>query len=239
MNLAIDIGNTRIKAALFSGDELKKVSRWNSVDEALKYLRQIKNHHIGICSVTGNHETLLDILTPENEVLILTHETKIPIGNQYKSPETLGMDRLAAVCGANEMFPGKDCLVIDSGTCITYDFLKNESFMGGVISPGLKMRFRSMHQFTKNLPMIEEANDNVVLGRNTLESMKSGGINGLIYEAEGFIKYFMSQSEGLNVILTGGDADVFESKLKTPTFAAPNLVLTGLNSILKYNGGTA
>ncbi len=146
------------------------------------------------------------------------------------------MDRLAGVCGAIELFKETDTLVIDAGTCITYDFVdKQKNYFGGSISPGLKMRFKAVHTFTAKLPLVDSANAVGLIGDSTESSIQSGVINGMIAEIEGIIMRYQDKYPGLRVILCGGDTAFFENKLKASIFAAPDLVLIGLNSILIYN----
>jgi len=164
----------------------------------------------------------------------LTEKTKIPIRNGYKTPRTLGKDRLAAVIGAYYMFPKKPCLVIDAGTCITYDFLsKAGTYLGGGISPGMMLRFKAMNDYTAALPLASFSKKAKYIGKNTKESLQSGAQWGFLLEIEGFINKYREQYPGLQVILTGGDSEYLSKNLKTKIFVNPNLVLDGLNKILK------
>ncbi|RYE23987.1 MAG: type III pantothenate kinase [Sphingobacteriaceae bacterium] len=160
------------------------------------------------------------------------------IKNHYQNPEKLGLDRLAAVAGAHFLYPKNSNLVIDAGTCITYDYVDEQgNYFGGSISPGLKMRFKALNHYTKKLPLIEaETGFNKNTGRNTQEAILSGVQNGLRYEAEGFIKNLMQQ-QNTNILLTGGDFGFFDTHLKSSIFAAyvkpePYLVLKGLNAVI-------
>ena len=148
------------------------------------------------------------------------------------------VDRIAGVCGAQQKFPGEPCLVIDAGTCITYDFLDRQgNFLGGGISPGLMMRFQAVHTFTSKLPLVNPVEKVNLIGDSTERCIQSGVINGLAEELNGIIRRYQGEFDGLRVILCGGDARFFENILKGPIFAVPELVLSGLNSILNYNGG--
>jgi type III pantothenate kinase len=168
--------------------------------------------------------------------LMLDHATSLPITNQYATPSTLGMDRLAGVCGATQLFPDENTLVIDAGTCVKFDFVdKHKNYLGGAISPGLSMRFRAVHAFTSRLPMLVPANDPELIGNSTETSIQSGVINGMVEEIDGIIVRYQKKYPDLKVILSGGDGAFFENKLKASIFASPNVVLIGLNSILIYN----
>jgi len=170
--------------------------------------------------------------------IFLDHNTPLPIKNEYKSPETLGKDRLAAVIGAATMFPNNSSLVIDAGTCITYDFINFEKeYYGGAISPGLETRFKSLNHFTQALPLIEYKGNSVpeFTGNNTENAILSGVINGFAAEISAFIEHYKSEHNSLNIIISGGHYKYFDKLLKYKTFAAPNLVLTGLKAILDFN----
>jgi type III pantothenate kinase len=160
----------------------------------------------------------------------------LPVVNLYATPLTLGVDRLAGVCGAQQIFPLQHCLVIDAGTCITYDFLDKEGkYYGGGISPGLKMRFQAVHTFTAKLPLVTPKGHVPLIGNSTESCIQSGVVNGVLAELDGIIDQYGKKFEGLRVILCGGDAMFFENQLKASIFASPELVLIGLNSILNYN----
>lgn len=166
----------------------------------------------------------------------LDADTPLPIKNNYRTPKTLGRDRLAAVTGAFALFPGQNSLVIDAGTCITYDLLTKEGiFAGGNISPGLKMRFQAMHSFTAKLPMVAKGTIRSIIGTSTKSALRVGAQWGAILEMQGFIDLFSDQFGSINVLLTGGDANFFAKKLKSQIFVNQNLVLTGLNKILSHN----
>jgi type III pantothenate kinase len=240
VNYTIDQGNSQIKGASFERDTLKGTSFWQSEQEVLSHFEKIRDSTLIICSVSGNPASLQNILSKQNKIVILDHKTPLPIVNEYKSPETLGMDRLAAVCGANYLYPNDTCLVVDMGTCITYEVIDHQKiYQGGIISPGYQMRFNAMHNQTSDLPLLKESNAEFLIGQTTKSSMVSGVVNGIINEIDGFILRFKERYGDLKVILTGGDSKRFESKLKAPTFAAANLVHIGLNSILRYNEGSA
>jgi type III pantothenate kinase len=147
------------------------------------------------------------------------------------------MDRLAATIGANFLFPDFNCLVIDAGTCITCDYVDHEhNYRGGSISPGLAMKFQALHTFTQKLPLVEQPQQDVGLtGRNTIDAIRSGVLCGTVAELNGIIEAYSKKSSELIVLLCGGDAAFFETKLKGHIFVIPELVLIGLNRILNYN----
>jgi type III pantothenate kinase len=188
-----------------------------------------------------------DLGQGQSEWLRFNYTTPVPITNLYASKETLGLDRLAAVCGAWSIFPGKNILSIDMGTCITYDFLTNkDEYLGGAISPGLQMRFKAMHTFTAKLPLIESQaqmeeqhigihNFENLIGRNTLDSMRAGAIRGMLLEINGFIESYQRIYPDLQCLICGGDAALFDTEHKNSIFARADLVAEGLNTILNYN----
>ncbi len=166
----------------------------------------------------------------------LNAETKIPILNKYGSPQTLGKDRLAAAIGSILYFPEGNSLIIDMGTCITTDFLNGKlEYLGGNISPGIKMKLIAMHKFTASLPLVEPFNNEITFAANTENALQNGAVKGTIHELNSFIKEVREKYGPINVILTGGEAIFFEKYAKNKIFVAPNLVLEGLNEILRYN----
>jgi type III pantothenate kinase len=187
-------------------------------------------------SVNRSVDEFRDALQIEVPVLNLSGTTQVPLAKDYDTPETLGADRVAAAVGANWLVPESDLVVIDMGTCITYDLVDKQGiFRGGLISPGMKMRFNALHTFTRRLPLVEPKSDPVLIGKSTLQAIQSGVINGMIAEIDGIIERYRHEKPTLRVVTCGGDAPFFESKLKHPIFAVPELVLIGLNRILLYN----
>lgn len=231
---AIDIGNTRIKVGFFLEDKLQSQSRYSTMDEVLKELSETETPLI-ISSVVVSEEDLNEIFKDFSTKIILNSKTPLPVINNYGTPETLGYDRLAAVIGANGRFPDQNCLVIDIGTAIKYDFVSDENaFIGGIIAPGREMRFKALHTFTKKLPLLNATNIPALIGTSTETCMESGVLNGILAEINGMIESYV-ESYNPVVLLCGGDAPYFETQIKYPTFATPNLVLEGLNRILLYN----
>ncbi len=239
MKLSIDIGNTRIKAALFDEDELKQNFVFETTEDLIM-ADLFKTYSIENCivaTVVNEMEGFLNELKLKTNVLLFTDKTNVPIKNLYKSTSTLGSDRLAAAVGGNFMFPNKNVLIIDAGTCIKYNFVSmNNEFLGGGISPGLRMRFKSLPAFTSRLPLIEmdEDFDNLI-GTDTRESILSGVELGAIAEVDGIIDRYKSIYEDLTVVFTGGDFNFFVKRLKNSIFADQFLILRGLNVILDYN----
>lgn len=256
MNLAIDIGNTRTKLAFFDGETLVRKEVLEKPEKAplaaLAYNQKVEK--VILSSVAHVPEELELWLNDHFFYLQLTTETPLPIHIRYKTPNTLGKDRIAAAAGAFHLFPGENCLVIDAGTCITLDVLNAVGeFLGGNISPGVEMRLKAMHHFTARLPLVSrertpEPNVESVLtkpdspmpipgflGDSTENAIRNGGAWGAVWETEGFIRVCRQHFRPLRVILTGGDADFFARNIKTKIFALPNLVLVGLNKILQHN----
>jgi type III pantothenate kinase len=175
-------------------------------------------------------------LEDQFQLYILNPQLPQPFSNLYATPNTLGNDRIALVSAACKHYSGKNALVIDAGTCVTYDF-KNEKdqFMGGAISPGLQMRFRAMHTFTEYLPLIEAEEEVRLIGNSTKNSLQSGAVIGLATEIQGIINEYKEQFKDLTVILTGGDAQFLCKRFKNSIFANSNFLLEGLNYILEFN----
>jgi type III pantothenate kinase len=236
MNIVVDYGNSAAKVGIFDQRQLLEQRVFGTPSELKNFLQNFSADHFIISTVTEDAATVSAWATNVRKKFILDKSLPIPIKNHYGTPDTLGVDRIAGVCGAQGMFPGENCLVIDAGTCITYDFLdRSATFLGGGISPGLRMRFQAVHTFTAKLPLINPVDEVPLIGDSTESCIQSGVINGLISELNGTIAQYREKFEGLKVILSGGDARFFENKLKGFIFAVPELVLSGLNSILIYN----
>ena len=236
MNLVIDLGNTQAKYGIYHHNQL--IEQWienNSKRSSKKHGQNLDITQVIISSVIKFRPRNLPQEKKSNTIL-LTHNTPLPIKNKYATPETLGNDRLANAVGATIVFPGKDVLIIDTGTCIKYDFIdKRKNYFGGAISPGLEMRFKALNSFTSKLPLVEPSKKFQLTGRDTKQSILSGVQNGIIFEIKGTIKEYRKKYKNLKVILTGGDHSFFANHLKNSIFAAPNLTLQGLNEILNYN----
>ncbi len=240
MNLVIDIGNTRTKVAIFDKGKIVELKIFDDLNpgdiEALTQLyKEIENCILS--SVGKTNESLTDYLQYILPVFIeLTGDTPLPFINQYESKTTQGTDRIAAIAGAQIVFPASEVLVIDAGTMITFDFIdKSGIYKGGNISPGLDTRFKALNTFSENLPLLSRKDIKNFLGKNTNQAIESGVQNGIIYEIEGYITSMKKEYDNLKTILTGGDAEFFANKTKNSIFVEENLVLIGLNSILEYN----
>jgi type III pantothenate kinase len=235
LNLVIDNGNSASKVGIFDHENL--VEKRTMPEEQLRdFLKDKTFNHVIASSVRTEADEILSWSKTEGLKMKLNYRLPLPVKNLYKTPETLGVDRLAAVCGAQQLFEAENCLVIDAGTCITFDFLDRHGvYHGGAISPGLQMRFQALHTLTARLPLISPVQRSPLIGNSTETCIQSGVINGLIAELDGIIHQYESKFNDLQVLLCGGDALFFENKLKASIFASPELVLVGLNSILIYN----
>jgi type III pantothenate kinase len=235
MNLVIDSGNTRFKAATFNGDSLKEKYSFLDKEELKDFLRHHTFDHSIASSVSVDGNEILSWINSSRKFL-LTHLLPLPIQIKYKTPKTLGVDRIAAACGAIDIFANRDALVIDAGTCITYDYVdRMKNYEGGAISPGIEMRFEALHTFTERLPLVAKNGDSPLTGNSTETSIRSGVLNGIVAEMEGIINEYKHLYPELGVVLCGGDSFFFENKVKPTIFAAPDLVLSGLNRILRHN----
>ncbi len=238
MNLAIDYGNSRIKTGVFEEDQLKDRFIFQHADALSEYLHQHSFENIIVSSVSHESHLLMKQVNVSGKKIELTSKTSLPIKIFYKTPETLGVDRIAAACGATDIFPNQDCLVIDAGTCINYEFIDAEkNYFGGAISPGIKMRFDAMHTFTAKLPLVASNADAPLIGDSTITCMQSGVHHGVISEVNGIIEKYKEKYPRLGVVLCGGDYPFFENRLNPSIFVAPDLVLSGLNRILLHNAG--
>lgn len=230
--LTIDQGNTRTKAALFNHDTI--VKRLDSPTISCIETLAKTAHQIILSSVKQESE-LQSILKSQD--IMLRWNTPLPIDIIYDKPQTIGHDRLAVAVGAYTLFPQKNVLCIDMGTCITYDFISADNqFLGGGISPGMEMRYQSLNHYTSQLPLLKMDSIRLpLIGRSTHQCIHSGVINGLLAEIDGIIQRYMIEFSNLQVVITGGDAQFFEKELKNTIFASPDLLMIGLNKILDYN----
>lgn len=239
-NLVIDIGNTRVKYGCFASNELLATEVTNEL-AATDIFRLLTNHqleNIIYSSVAaGLDATLLTQLTGNYRVLELTAATALPLQNAYATPATLGKDRLAAVVGAQELYPASHCLVVDAGTCMTLDVLRSDGvYLGGNISPGIQMRLKAMHEQTARLPLVELTDEEALnWGTTTISALQNGGILGAALEIEALAHRLRKNWPGLKILLTGGDANILAKRMEYEIFVHSNLVLSGLNKILAYN----
>ncbi len=240
MNLIIDIGNTRVKLGFFDESHFLKKEIFLKKDFTLDVLLEIERKHTIIHRILTNSGELqgdiLAFLSEKKNFILLSAETPLPIINKYATPKTLGKDRLAGAVAATVLFPNENCLTIDCGTCITYNFInKSGEFLGGNISLGIKMRLEAMHHFTAKLPLVEQGEIENLLGDDTKSALQTGAQLGAIHEMDGFIEAYIQRFGNVRTLLTGGDADYFAIHLKNKIFALENLVLIGLNAILIFN----
>lgn len=240
INLVIDIGNSRTKFSLFnpSGLMISAADEHFGPESVELLCSDFPGLNRAILSSTRDYDPALrQYLTARFDIFIeLNPSTPVPLKNNYKTPETLGKDRLAGAVGASYLFPGTNLLIIDAGTAITFDVVTEMGvFLGGNISPGLEMRFRALHHFTGRLPMVTPSDGIPFLGETTEEAIKAGVQNGILFEIETYMEEFKKIYKKNLVILTGGDIKFFESKVKSSFFVHSNLVSTGLNRILEYN----
>jgi type III pantothenate kinase len=237
-NICIDFGNTSSKIGYFHDSNLIKYFPKIHSDKVIEHCLNLDFDNIMVCSVTKSAEEINKEFEIFNKPInILLADTPVPIKKNYETPQTLGADRLAGAVGATVIFPNENCLIIDLGTCIKYDFVESGNiFQGGIIAPGMRMRFKAMHHFTKKLPLINEIEPwPGLIGKNTVNAMQSGVLNGMTAEINGIIEQYKVQLTKFKIILCGGDASLFESRLKYPTFVVPELVILGLNKILLLN----
>ena len=240
MNLIIDVGNTFVKFAVFQQDSLVEKKSVSGEFFLKEFKNIIKNHkEIDKCIISSvgklNNQDV-NYLQKKIKTFVLNSETKLPFKNLYETPKTLGVDRIALVCASVEQFPDKNVLIIDAGTCITYDFIttKNE-YLGGAISPGIRLRYQALHNLTANLPLLETKMPESSIGNSTASSIHSGVVFGILKEIDGVIDEYQQKYSDLTVILTGGDANFLSKQLKNSIFANSNFLLEGLNFILEYN----
>lgn len=238
MNLVLDIGNTRLKAAVFKGNNLSQsffIDYQNLND--LPTLFDINTiDKIGLTAVKKIPEPLAKLLNDwRKPILTVDAKTTLPINLQYDTPFTLGSDRICNAVGGSEIFPKQNVLIIDLGTCNKYDFVdKNGNYCGGSIAAGFKMRLDAMHEFTANLPLVKTEQTDEFIGKTTKSSMETGTFWGVVGEINEFVRQYQSRFNDTKVVVTGGYLSYFEKVLKNFIFADPNLTLKGLNSILNY-----
>lgn len=239
MDLIVDLGNTNKKLALFSFGEIVELQQFPLLN--LRLLRDFVRAHPAIencilSSVIPHRSSIPRYLSSIANYLELDENTPVPVINRYLTPLTLGKDRLAAAVAAHTMFPRNNVLVINTGTCITYDFVNDrQEYLGGAISPGILMRFHALHTFTGKLPLISFHDEDILTGADTRESIRSGVLTGALAEIEGIAARYQEKYPDLKILLSGGDQKYFDKRLKISIFAQPNIVLHGLQQILAFN----
>ena len=239
MILAIDVGNTRIKSAVFEGATVLesfvffKTELEENIQNILKKYKKVTN--LVVSSVSDiERQSFLDFESLVH-IHFVSHNDPFPFENCYKTPLTLGVDRMVLAAGATLQFPSQNRLVIDAGTCVTYDFInESDNYLGGAISPGLQLRYAALNNFTAKLPLLKLENPEHFTGKSTSESIHSGVVNGLVYEIDGFIEEYKALHSNFIIILTGGDAVFLAKRLKNTIFANSNFLLESLNQIFQY-----
>ncbi len=239
MLLTIDVGNSRIKVAVFEQDKLIELFVLTS-NNASTFFDEIfekypKIDHAIYSSVGKYDENVLLSIQERVKTQVVDHTMKFPFQNQYETPTTLGIDRMVLASGATLLYPNSNRLIIDAGTCITYDFITQENlYLGGAISPGISLRYKSLNDYTSRLPLLQKEDTVILIGNSTNKSIHSGVINGLILEMDGFISQYFHKYQDLTVILTGGDAEFLAKRLKNPIFANSNFLLESLCLLSTY-----
>jgi len=240
MNLIIDVGNTQVKLAVFEGSALVFDTVCKK-DLLLVELQKIKKSFLidqSIISTVAlfSEDELTEIKKIFPHLISLSQNTTVPFKNLYGTPQTLGVDRIAIAAASVSKYPNKNVLVIDAGTCITYDFVdESGSYHGGAITAGVRMRYKSLNEFTDRLPLLDPEYPKSIIGKSTEESIHSGIVNGVLAEINSIINQYKEQYKKLTVVLTGGDTNFLAKRLKNGIFANPIFLLEGLNMILIYN----
>ena len=238
-NIVVDVGNTRTKVGVFERGQLT-AHYYDLSATVLQQLNLQPTDRVIASSVGRGVEEIKALFPADVAWMTFDRQLNLPLKLDYNTPETLGLDRIAAAIGALVCLPSANILVMDAGSCLTIDLVtKDQVFHGGVISPGVQMRFKAMHTFTKKLPQIEwSAEEQIPLvlpGLSTQQSMRAGVLKGMQFEIEGHIRYYSGLYPDLKVIMTGGDAQYFENIINTTIFTEDSLVLIGLNRVLEYN----
>ena len=239
MILTVDVGNTRIKAAVFEGSSVLEyfVFEKNELEKRIeKILEKFPNCSDLVVASVGNVEKQSFLIFEKQlNVHFFTHEDNFPFHNKYATPKTLGIDRMILAAGATLQFQKQNRLVIDAGTCITYDFIdENDNYLGGAISPGLRLRYETLHNYTARLPLLTLDEPHSYIGDSTAQAIHSGVVNGFVYEIDGFIDEYRSNFSNFIIILTGGDAEFLAKRLKNTIFANSNFLLESLNQTYQY-----
>ena len=240
MILTIDVGNTNIKVAVFKHINLiekfvfQKKDLKNNFENILKKYPNCTNSVLS--SVGKLDETEILWLKSQLNLLEINYATNFPFKNLYGSPKTLGVDRMVLAAGSVLLYPNQNTLIVDAGTCVTYDFITNKNeYLGGAISPGLRLRYESLHNYTSKLPLLEKKLPENFIGNTTKDAIHSGVVIGLCNEIEGFISEYSVKNEQFTIILTGGDANFLSNRLKSIIFADENFLLKSLQQLYTYS----
>ena len=239
MKLIIDVGNTAVKIAIYKDEEqisFRRIAHQELPTQLLEILQTYSVQHTILSSVghlSREHQNFINTLP---KPVFLNSDTKVPFRNLYATPKTLGVDRIALAGAATAKFPMQNVLVIDAGTCITYDFISADSeYLGGAIAPGIMSRYKSLHDYTDKLPLLDKKNINYFIGNSTETCIHSGVVNGVVCEIEGVITQYSEVYKKLTVVLTGGDAEFLAKQLKSSIFANSNFLINSLHQLFLYN----
>jgi len=237
-DLTVDVGNSFIKMAVFQGDDVISFIRQDQLEaeDLIHLIEKYKIQGISYSASGDDNPEVISFLKKHDKTVFLEHDTPMPIEIMYETPHTLGRDRIAAVLGAQHMFPKENVLVIDFGTCVTMEVLTKEGhYLGGNISPGAQMRLDAMHHFTDRLPLVEINGDDDFIGRSTESAIRNGAVLGTILEVESFISRAKERFGDCEVVFTGGGAKYLIDKFEHTIHHEPMLLHRGLHEILKYN----
>jgi type III pantothenate kinase len=236
MQLVIDVGNTRVKAAIFNSNHLEElvyIDRDDFITQIGEVAGRYPVNKAIISSVGRLSEKQRRSVQLRFPTVLLSHTTKVPFKNLYKTPETLGVDRISLMAAFAKAYPKISGLVIDAGSCITYDYIdENGHYKGGAIAPGIRLRYEAMHNYTANLPLLARIDEHDLIGNSTSSAMHSGVINGVVAEVDGIINRYKEDFNVQTVVITGGDGEFLSKRLKNSIFALSNFLLEGLNYIL-------
>ncbi|MDK2771755.1 MAG: type III pantothenate kinase [Flavobacterium sp.] len=243
MLLTLDVGNTFFKCAVFEDNSiLEKVvfEKENAIFELKKILKKFSSISTCVSSSVGKiGSEEKEFIKSQVSFIEIERDFPFPFVNKYSTPDTLGIDRIVLVSGASILYPKKNVLIIDAGTCITYDLLTDTNeYYGGAISPGIAIRYKSLNNYTAKLPLLEKETPNSYIGNSTNNAIHSGIVNGVLYEIDGFISQYQVNFQDLTIILTGGDADFLAKSLKSAIFANSNFLLESLNALFRYSKNT-
>ncbi|MFM7668233.1 MAG: type III pantothenate kinase [Bacteroidota bacterium] len=232
----VDIGNSNFKVAALKNNEIAQTLRFDKKDSS-KLIQLVQNKNVIISNVAAND--IHELLSEKCNLIYIAHsDTKFPFDSEYKTMESWGMDRACNIAAAIYKFPNKNVLIIDIGTCIKFDFIdETNTYKGGSISPGIRLRFESLAMYTAKLPLVQPNVDYSLIGNSTSKSILYGVLNGCKNEIQGFIKQYEAKFEDLKIIITGGDAFYFDFKEKSNIFADENLTLIGLHQLYLFNAG--
>jgi type III pantothenate kinase len=239
MVVAVDVGNTRIKAAVFEGSSLLQMWVFDKSELRKKIENILEKFHnctdLVVASVGSVEKESFLLFQNRIKIHFLTHSDIFPFHNNYATPATLGIDRMVLAAGATLQYPKQNRLVIDAGTCVTYDFVDEfDNYQGGAISPGLRLRYEALHNYTAKLPLLSLEMPESLIGNSTAQAIHSGVVNSLIFEMDGFINEYRTKFTNFIIILTGGDTEFLAKRLKNTIFANSNFLLESLNQTFQY-----